>query len=270
METKRPKYLESYLDEVRSLGRYTITSNEVKNYFGLTDNAFKKVVQRLQKKNRIARLRNNFYLILPPEYRRIGTLPLHYFIDDLMSYLDRSYYIGLITAAMYHGAAHQQPQHSYIVIEPPYIRPIRNNHQSIIFCIKKKWNPKDIQQMKTDAGFINVSSPELTALDLVSFVDRVGGYNRVVTILSELAEVIDPKQLYSTANHYDTLSVIQRVGYILEYILEAAELSDMLFETLSGQSFYPVFLDPSSSRNGSRSTKNRWKIIPNIELMSEV
>jgi phosphatidylserine decarboxylase len=40
----------------------------------------------------------------------------------------------------------------------------------------------------TDAGFINVSSPELTALDLLSYVDKIG-MNRVITILSELVEV---------------------------------------------------------------------------------
>lgn len=42
-----------------------------------------------------------------------------------------------------------------------------------------------------ETGYINVSSPELTALDVVFFFDEVGGFNRITTVLEELSESMD-------------------------------------------------------------------------------
>ena len=119
MSSTSYKYLDKYLDDLRRKGRYTFSSDEVIDFFNITENAFKKAAQHLLQNNRITRLRQKFYLILPPEYTKQKTLPLEYFIDDLMQFLERNYYVGLLTAAMYHGASHQQPQSQYIVAEPP-------------------------------------------------------------------------------------------------------------------------------------------------------
>ena len=67
--------------------------------------------------------------------------------------------------------------------------------------VKNEWNKEDIKQMKTDAGYINVSSPELTALDLLYYVDKLG-MNRVITTLKELIEVMKPSVLAKTAKNY--------------------------------------------------------------------
>jgi hypothetical protein len=95
-------YLNRYIDRLRSCGRYTFTGDVVISEFGLSDEAYQKVIQRLSDKDRVSRLRQNFYLIIPPEYSSQKTLPLSYFIDDLMKFLERDYYVGLLTAAMYH------------------------------------------------------------------------------------------------------------------------------------------------------------------------
>jgi len=181
------EYLSRYLDQLRSRGRYTFTGDEVISEFNLSDEAYQKVIQRLSDKDRVSRLRQNFYLIIPPEYASRQTLPLGYFIDDLMKFLERDYYVGLLTAAMYHGAAHQQPQTQFVVSKPPYLRPIKNRQQSIVFCLKKEWKNEFVTQQKTDAGYINISNPALTALDLVFYSDRIGGINRAATVLAELS-----------------------------------------------------------------------------------
>jgi len=71
----------------------------------LLEEAYLKVVQRLVDKGRISPKRQNFYLIIPPEYATRQTLPLGFFVDNLIKFLDRNYYVGLLTAAMNHGAA---------------------------------------------------------------------------------------------------------------------------------------------------------------------
>ena len=263
------EYLDTFLDEQRSRGRFTFTADEVIDRFQLSENAFKKTTQRLLDQNRIVRLRQNFYLIIPPEYASRQTLPLGYFVDDLMNFLERDYYVGLLTAAMYHGAAHQQPQRQFIVNEPPYLRPIENRQQSIVFCLKKEWSGEDVEQQKTDAGFINVSTPSLTALDLIFYVDRIGGFNRAATVLAELAAEMTPALLLETARRFNQTTTLQRLGYLLEHIVDNTELADALYEALQQRSFYPVKLSTKAESDDQRAP-NMWKVIPNVNVQAEV
>ena len=53
--------------------------------------------------------RRGFYLIVDPGHRELGALPATAWIDDLMRFHGVPYYVGLLTAAALHGAAHQQP-----------------------------------------------------------------------------------------------------------------------------------------------------------------
>ncbi len=268
MSDTQYKYLDDYLDEMRSQGRFTFTSNEVIGRFRLTDNAFKKTMQRLLQKDRVARLRNEFYLIIPPEYASRQTLPLGYFIDDLMKFLERDYYVGLLTAAMYHGAAHQQPQTQFIVSAPPYLRPIKNRQQSIVFCLKKEWDTDFIAQYKTDAGYINISGPALTALDLVFYSDRIGGINRAATVLAELIFELKPDKLAKAATKFSQTTTLQRLGFLLEEVLHKIELADALHASLNNRKYYPTQLDPKKESENQK-TPNRWKIIPNMEVEAD-
>lgn len=263
------EYLDEFLDERRRQGRFTFTTDEVIEKFQITENAFKKTTQRLLDQNRIARVRNRFYLIIPPEYAARQTLPLSYFVDDLMHFLDRDYYVGLLTAAMYHGAAHQQPQRQYVVCEPPSLRSIQNQRQSIVFCLKKEWDAADVEQQKTDAGYINISIPSLTALDLIFYVDRVGGLNRVATVLMELTPEMDPVSLNKTAQRFNQTTVLQRLGYILEHTLKQTELADALYEALDQRSYYPTLLS-TQAESKNQKAPNIWKVIPNIKVSSEI
>src|SRR5690606_20352604 len=112
-------------------------------------------------------------------YRAKGIIPTSLYVNDLMKFLNRDYYVGLLNAAAYHGAAHQQPQSYSIITEGIALRLIKNDKVEINFNVKKSWNRKDVIKKKVDTGYINISSPELTALDLVFYYKDVGGFNRV-------------------------------------------------------------------------------------------
>jgi hypothetical protein len=49
-------------------------------------------------------------VVVPVEYELKGVVPPVVYIDWLMAYLQKNYYIGLLNAATFYGAAHQQPQ----------------------------------------------------------------------------------------------------------------------------------------------------------------
>jgi len=259
------EYLSHYLDRLRSKGRYTFTGDDVISEFNLSDEAYQKVIQRLADKDRISRLRQNFYLIIPPEFSARQTLPLGYFIDDLMKFLARDYYVGLLTAAMYHGAAHQQPQTQFVVSEPPSLRAIKNRRQSIIFCLRKEWNREDVSQQKTDAGYFNISNPALTAFDLVFYSDRIGGINRAATVLAELIQEMRPTMIVETAKAFTQTTTLQRLGYLLDNVLHETILANALYGVLDGRNYYPTALSTKADSENQK-TPNRWKIIPNMEV----
>jgi predicted transcriptional regulator of viral defense system len=262
-------YIETYLSQVQSEGKYSFTFDELQKHFKIAPNAVKKGLQRLLVKGKIVRLRKEFYLIIPPEYSSKGMLPTLYYVSDLMKFLQRDYYIGLLSAAMIHGAGHQQPQDFYIIAGKPFLRDIKNKKAVIRFTGKKSWDKATVVEKKTDAGFVKVSSPELTALDIVCFQESIGGLNRVATVLDELAEKIDSDKLVKGAISYGQIATVQRLGYLMENILSYKDKIEPLYNWLETQTFYPVFLKPIKKKKG-KQINNRWKVIKNFSPKSDL
>src|SRR3546814_17078897 len=102
----------------------------------------------------------------------------------------------------------------YVLTEKPALRDIKNEKLSINFYVKKDWSEDDIVQKKTDAGYINVSSPELTALDLINYGSF--GINRIFTILQELSEVMKASDLTRAARNSAKTKNFQSLGYNLD------------------------------------------------------
>jgi len=264
------KYLDFYIDELRADGKYSFTTEVLHIQLGVSENALKKTLQRLKNKKSIVMVRRGFYVIVPPEYRAKGIIPTSFYVNDLMKFLNRDYYVGLLNAAAYYGAAHQQPQSYSIITEGIALRPIKSDKVNIHFFIKNNWNKGDIVKKKVDTGYINISSPELTALDLISYYNEVGGFNRVATILEELKELIQPDKLIETAKRYNETTAIQRLGYILEYILQDNELSNVLYTYLESIGHYPAVLRPQKMKPDNMITGNKWKIVPNVEIEADI
>lgn len=263
---KQYKYLDSFIDAQRANGKYSFTTENLHTHLDVSENALKKSLQRLKGQEEIVMIRKGFYAIVPPEYRVKGIVPTSLYINDLMKFLNRDYYVGLLNAAAYHGAAHQQPQNYSVITEGIALRSIRNDKVHINFYIKKIWNKKDIVKKKVGAGYINISSPELTALDVINYYNKVGGLDGVATIIEELREEIQADRLTEAAKRYGEISVVQRLGYILEYILEEYTLSDILYNYLESIIHYPILLRPSKRKADNMITGNRWKIVPNVTI----
>ncbi|MCP9765665.1 type IV toxin-antitoxin system AbiEi family antitoxin domain-containing protein [Lacihabitans soyangensis] len=263
-------YLEDFVNEMRSNGRYAFSLQEVRNRFEQSDEAIKKALQRLKKKKEVALIRNEFYVIITPEYRSKGMLPPSMFVADLMKFLNKDYYVGLLNAASYYGAAHQQPQVFSIITTKPSLRNIDKDGLKINFNIKKSWDKESIVKRKVDTGYINVSSEELTALDLVNYYEVVGGFNRVTTVLEELKESIEVNKLIQISQKYEQVAVVQRLGYLLEHVLGDIELSDALYACLETKDFYPILLRPQKNKPDSMITGNRWKVVANVEIETDI
>ena len=261
------EYIETYLDAIRAKGRYSFSLEELLDEFEISYNALVQRLYQLKRKNKIAQIRQNFYVIIPPEYIALGTLPPDLFMDSMMKYLEKKYYVGLLSAAALHGAAHQQPTTFFVMSEFPAPRNISNNKLKIKFFSKQNFIECGIIQKKTPSGRINVSSPELTAFDLLDNIKQFG-INRIATILMELYEVMLPSKLSKIAKLVDNRANIQRLGFILENIVGEEKLSNALYKIITKANHTNVALSPLKKKTGELNKK--WKIVINEEIETDL
>ncbi|MCK4361174.1 MAG: hypothetical protein KAV70_05475, partial [Bacteroidales bacterium] len=55
--------------------------------------------------------------------------------NDLMQYMERKYYVSLLSAAVFHGGSHQQPQDFYVTIAKPQIKTIKTKDMKKILIL---------------------------------------------------------------------------------------------------------------------------------------
>jgi len=204
------------IDDLASRGRYHFTTKEAAALLSSSVVAARAALRRLQQKRVVAIPYRGFYVIVPPEYRRLGCLPADQFVPQLMEHLGLDYYAALLTAGRYHGAAHQQPQVFQVMVAKN--RPaITCGEVRVAFVARR--NVADIPAtiLNTPRGHLAVSTPEATAFDLVGYPQHAGGLDNVATVLSELAEVLAPEALVSVAG-LSPVPWAQRLGYLLEQV----------------------------------------------------
>ena len=223
MQMKRKTPLSKYINSLQTKGRYTFTREEVLTTTDITPTAFHFAALRLIKKKRLIRPKQGFYVIVPTEYSETAP-PITWFIDSMMKFFQQPYYVGLLSAAALYGAAHQQPQVFQVITNKP-LRSISIGRSHIQFHTKKNVFPESSQAMKTPTGYMQVSLPEITALDLVQYVKSAGYFSHITTILSELQESFNQERFAQIlqAGHIKAPE-IQRLGYLLETVEAASEI----------------------------------------------
>jgi predicted transcriptional regulator of viral defense system len=188
-----------------------------------------------------------------------------------MNYLDQPYYIGLLSAAALYGAAHQRPQEFFVINQLPVIRAINKKGQKINFVGRLVIHNKFLEERKTSAGYVKVSNPELTALDLLQYEKHIGRLNRAATVIDELSESIHAERFTNDVILSVPVVMLQRLGYILDRILGKVDLAEVLFKRVS--KVYPVFtrrpLKAGRSVKGFQ-TDPKWKLIINVEIETDL
>lgn len=258
--------LDEYTAELQGKGQYFLLREEAMSVLSCSKEAFKLAATRLKAKHRLCNIRGDFWVIVPYEYTSWGVLPASWFIDKLMDYLGSRYYVGLLSAAALYGAAHQQPQQFQVMVTEP-VRPIIKGRVSIKFFKNSLVSKVPIKKLQSETGYMNVSTPEVTALDLVKFYRRAGHLSNVATVLTELKEKLNINEFIKIAipSLYEW-PILQRLGYLLS--LEgvggkefAAPLQSLISEHA------PRFV-PLVNQGGCENTKKDldWRIYINEDV----
>ena len=250
------------IDSLASSGRYSFTSEEARTALDVSPEASKLALNRLAKQGRIASPARGFHVIVPPEYRTLGCLPADQFIPDLMRHKGLVYYAGLLSAAQYHGAAHQRPQEFQVFVQKNR-RPISCGQVRVRFIARNDIGDVLTQTLNTPRGELKISTPEATAIDLVSYPEHAGGLNQAVTVLAELADRIDAAALVKAIV---TEPVIrgQRLGYMLEFIGADGLAASLKTHVRERVREYRPLASGSGNVRGQRLPD--WKLIINTKL----
>ena len=175
--------------------------------------------------------------------------------------------MGLLSAAALHGAGHQQPQQFHVVTTGP-LRDMKMNGLAIRFFSKSQFANVPQIRVKVQTGYIPVSTPEATAFDLIRYSRRIGGLGRVLTVLQELGEVMDPGNLEKAAKADEKVTYAQRLGFLLEKA-GFSNLTGALFQWVDVKYPLPVKLEPSMPTRGSKKDE-RWRILVNIDVEGDL
>ncbi len=262
MKSERRPKARQYIDGLLSGSRYSFSTTEARVALGLSPAALKAALSRLVHKKLIVSPVRGFYIIVPPEYRALGSLPAEQFIPSLMQWLDEPYYAGLLTAAQYHGAAHQRPQEFQVFVGGAR-RALTVGRVRVAFIVRKDIRKVPVQSLNTPRGTLLVSTPEATAFDLVGYQHHAGGLNQVATVLAELAEKIDPAALAKVAPTAP-ISWAQRLGYLLERI-DAGEKTAPLKSYVQKHTHESTLLLPRARQKKTRRD-SEWKLYVNADV----
>lgn len=252
----------AYVRDLQSSGRYSFTTADFARDSGRTMSAARAALRRLKAKAMIADPHRGFHVIVPPEYRELRCLPADQFLPDLMAHLDEPYYVALLSAAAFHGAAHQRPQVFQVMVGRPR-RAISCGRVQIRFFARHDMAATPVIQGNTPRGVIRIATPEATALELIAYPRASGGLSHVATVLAELAEVIDPDALAAEAERAP-LAWIQRLGHLL-VLVSADALACALDPIVSAGQPVLAALSPSVTKtNAPRDL--RWSLAVNIDI----
>ena len=250
-------------------GRYTFSREEVATAFPeMSAEVLSATLSREVRKGRIMIPVNGFYVIIPDEYALRGFAPQPFYLDDMMRHLKRNYYVALLSAGSYHGAAHQAPMMFCVMLESPTMRGKKTDKYATKYFYRSAIPMEYVERRQTRTGYINVSCPELTAVDLVTYQGRARSITSAATVLAELVEKTEFGRLGPEFLKVAPVACFQRLGYILDDVLEETEEADAVYALLkrAGVRLQKAALKPGKSIEGCEMN-GRWKIVVNEEII---
>jgi predicted transcriptional regulator of viral defense system len=246
-----------------ALGQYTFTAEEA--YIqqpAISAASTNAALARAETAGLIVTPVRGFHVVVPLEDRGVSAPSWRLFLDPMMAHLGLKYYVGILTAATHHGASPQAAQVTQVVV-PRQRRPVDVGRNRIEFVVWHGMASAPIELVNAPSGRYRMATPELTALDLVRYSSRAGGWGNVVSVLHDLAPAVRPSHFRPVLAMQPAAADIARLGYLLEQ-LGVADIAAPLHRWIEGRPERWVPLVPGSGRAGVRDP--RWRIVINESI----
>jgi predicted transcriptional regulator of viral defense system len=227
---------------------------------GLSHSAAKQQILRLKLVVRVSH-KQDFFLVLSPEEIPMGAPAAVKWLDDYFRWLKHPYYLALLSAAAVHDSQPQAVQVVQVMTDNKR-RAIEIGRLKIQFFLKTSGIEKvPVVQPAGYPAVLRVSSPEATALDLLRYSDRVGGYSRSEETILPMAKLFKVGNLRCALDTEDEPALGQRLGFLLESA--GHEMLAGIVHRWLPRYVQWTLLAPGSNLK-SRQKIKKWKLIKNV------
>ena len=113
---------------------------------------------------------------------------------------------------------------------------------------------------------LHVTAVEATAVDLVGYMGRAGGVDRVAGMLSELSEQVDPGLLVDAARSA-SVRWAQRLGFLFEFVGAGAKCGPLKEHVRQHARNYTRLLPSAPAEGATRS--GDWRLFVNARIEAE-
>jgi predicted transcriptional regulator of viral defense system len=252
------------LDDIVGRGRAAITTAEAADALGIPQDQVRVRMHRYVQQGRVIAPARGLWVPVPPQRRVYGSLPGMELIDVLMRHLGRDYYVGWLSAAEVHGAAHQAPQALQVAVSSP-VADRTFGRVRLQFATRARVVDVPREQAAAASGRVWVATPSTTVLDLVDDPDRSGGLSNAATVIAELAADNRLTNVaMADAARYFPITTVRRLGLLLDF-LDLAPLTGGLQRLASEHRRAPITaLDRRSPPEGP--VDHRWRVAVNTHI----
>lgn len=253
------------IEDRQGSGKLIVTLSELVAISQLSALAVRRQVERLSPHVVLLPGRPTTYLTVPSEDRVRGAPPVAAWLHDYLVTREPRYYVGLLSAAALHDSAAQAPLVTQVLV-PAVRRPIEVGRTRIVF-ITKRARSLEATPLTAIAGMpapLNVSSPEATALDLITYSHRIGGLGRALEVIQGLKPRLSVDGLNRAAAAGIPITVLQRAGYLFE-TLGWGQLAHALERALPAR--FPATALQTGGRLANDKPDNRWAVVDNLHLL---
>lgn len=251
--------------------RDEVTITDIAERASVSRSYARKLAHDLHQKRWLQRIGRGRYLRIPAKNGPEAIPETNPF--RLGSHLVDPYYFAYGTAANFHGLVTQAPRTYMLATTVDTERELR---EPIAFRIVTTVPRKFFGWEETEryGETVKVTDLDKTLLDCLDRQDLAGGLPGVVQAISQAKPRIDADRLGRYVKRFETGSLAQRLGYLLERVRPQVEVDKALIETLrSHQTSSYVHLG-SPARYGTQGDHDsEWKVIVNVpeeEMFGEV
>jgi predicted transcriptional regulator of viral defense system len=260
MRTRSP--LSAVLDAAERSGKLNLRMQDVRAAMpGVSAEALRQALHRQQRRGRLIRLSrgSDHWLIVPLQHADAGAPPLETWLDRYMSKtLGISYYVALLSAAEIYGASPYAVMVTQVMV-PERRRPITVGRHEVVFHTRSRIQHMPTRWHETPDGRFRVSTPELTALELVQREALLGGLDRVREVLRELCASCTHQGLIDALEAMQEVPTAQRLGVLLA-LEDQAALASRVAEWLRNKPLRLVPLEHGQAPDTSSAIDAAFKV----------